>query len=415
MRIAPLRSLLLLLWATVTASYEKCTYCPQYSTEEALRRFRDAVDNVYAGQEDAVEAISKVLTHNIVAHSADATSGGGGGGGGGSAPLAARPLLLHFTGPTGVGKTLMSVLLQDSLFITECGVRKIQLDISYKLTSRSGQIERTDNVKRAVVRQLERCPRSLIIFDDFQFAPELMMMSLREAFDEYHYTLSHRDQLVSTTHAIFIFCSDLEGEQRHLSVDMTMAEARAKVSELAGEQWKNVDQSSAFGRLFVSAGMVPFVPLSESELRKVIRIEINKLTPRVERYLQFNANNATVAHNWLGKVRWNEKRLDPAILGLLGEDIEAYNARAVRNLVERTLLVHATDIAVCLLRHSMSTSKRGWFYGYTVHLLNDIIVDDVDDGHEFTVKVGDVACIGKGATDGHLSVVYPGYGPRGEL
>jgi len=101
---------------------------------------------------------------------------------------------------------------------------------------------------------------------------------------------------------------------------------------------------------------------------------------------------------WLGlagRVRWNEKRLDPAILALLGEDIEAYNARAVRNLVERTLLVHATDIAQCLLRESMSTAKKGWFYGWTIHLLNDIIVDDVDHGHRFTVMVGDSVCIGR--------------------
>ena len=294
------RLLLVLAWCAATAStYESCTYCPQYPTEEALRRFRDSIDNVYAGQEDAVAAISRVLTHNIVANSGNPSAAGGGG-----AVLKARPLLLHFTGPTGVGKTLMSTIVQNALFVTDCGVLKLQLDISYRLTSRDGKKERTDAMKRALVRQLDRCPRSLIIFDDFQFAPEIMILALREAFDEdYHagYTLSHRDYRVSTRHAIFIFCSDLEGEQRHLSVDMTMAQARAKVSELAGEQWKNVDQSSSFGKLFVSGGMVPFVPLSESELRKVIRMEISKLTPRVERWLQFNANNHTVAHTWLGE------------------------------------------------------------------------------------------------------------------
>ena len=384
---------LLLRLAGASGSYDRCdSYCPQYPTEEALRRFRDAIDNTYAGQEDAVAAISKVLTHNIVANSADASGGGG-------ATLASRPLLMHFTGPTGVGKTLMSSLIQDSLFLTNCGVKKIQLEIDSKLTSKAGQRERTDDMKRKVVQHLERCPRSLIIFDDFQFAPEMMILALRDAFDrtrgEYSETLSYRNQRVSTSNAIFVFCSDLESEQRHLSVEMTMAEARKKVSELAGEQWKNVDQSTAFGKLFASTGMIPFVPLSDSELRKVVRIEMSKLTPRVERYLQFNANNRTVAYNWLGKVRWNEKRLDPAILALLGEDIQNYNARAIRNLVERTLLVHATDISRCLLRDSTRLSKKGWFYGSTIFLVDDINIDDVDSGQHFTVKIADSVCIGK--------------------
>jgi hypothetical protein len=88
-----------------------------------------------------------------------------------------------------------------------------------------------------------------------------------------------------------------------------------------------VDQASDFGQLFVQGGMVPFVPLSEPELRKVIHIEMSKLTPRLERYLSFTASNSAVEYKWLGRVRWNEKRLDPVILKLLGDDLTDYNAR----------------------------------------------------------------------------------------
>jgi hypothetical protein len=88
-----------------------------------------------------------------------------------------------------------------------------------------------------------------------------------------------------------------------------------------------VDQASGFGQLFTQEGMVPFVPLSEPELRKVIHIELGKLTPRLNRYLSFTASNHSVEFSWLGRVRWNEKRLDPVILQLLGDDLKDYNAR----------------------------------------------------------------------------------------
>jgi len=40
--------------------------------------------------------------------------------------------------------------------------------------------------------------------------------------------------------------------------------------------------------------------------------------------------------------------------------------RAIRNLIERHLLVHATTLAQCLEQHSIRTEHKGWFYGSTV-------------------------------------------------
>ena len=67
-------------------------------------------------------------------------------------PTALTPSL----SPQGVGKTLMAQLIKEALFITDCGVKRIHLDISYKYTDRAGQRERIDSMKRAVVAQLER-------------------------------------------------------------------------------------------------------------------------------------------------------------------------------------------------------------------------------------------------------------------
>jgi hypothetical protein len=93
------------------------------------------------------------------------------------------------------------------------------------------------------------------------------------------------------------------------------------------------------------------------------------------------------------KVRWNEKRLDPAVLGLLGADLQEYNARAIRNLIERHLLVHATEVGKCLLKESVRTEMKGWIWGSTINLLDDIKVEKVDNDHSFTVTIGETVCI----------------------
>ena len=148
------------------------SYCPIFTMEQSLKRFRDSVDVLYSGQEDAIAAISQALMTNmidnanaLVAHTA-----------GVAAVRRVKPLLLHFTGPTGVGKTLMAQLIKEALFVSDCGVKKIHLDVGYKYASASQQRERIDAMKKDVVTQLEHCPRSLIIFDDFQWAPEMMIL-----------------------------------------------------------------------------------------------------------------------------------------------------------------------------------------------------------------------------------------------
>ena len=172
-----------------------------------MDRFKQSLDGAYAGQEDAIEVVEEALRTNMLAVLAansmtpstrtfsaikrpvtvgGGSDGGGGGGGGefgedvddGAAPTV-HPLLLHFTGPTGVGKTLLTGLVKSSMFISECGVKKIHLDIGYKYNTDEGRAKRIDDDKRAVVEQLERCPRSLIVFDDFQVRQGLLQRARR--------------------------------------------------------------------------------------------------------------------------------------------------------------------------------------------------------------------------------------------
>jgi len=119
---------------------------------------------------------------------------------------------------------------------------------------------------------------------------------------------------------------------------------------------------------------------------------MGKLTPRLERHLSYSASNHSVEFAWLGRVRWNEKRLDPKVLGLLKDDLNEYNARAIRNLMERHLLAYASTIGKCLVAHSARSVHKGWFWGETVNLLDDVKVDDLKPDHAFRISVGGVDC-----------------------
>ena len=114
---------------------------------------------------------------------------------------------------------------------------------------------------------------------------------------------------------------------------------------------------------------------------------MHKLTPRIQRYLTFSATNGTHEYKWLGKIRWNEKRLDRLVLELLESDLTEYNARAIHNLVERDLLARANEIAKCLVEQSRYTHEKGWLWD-GINLLEDVKVEDVDDSHYFTVIIG---------------------------
>jgi hypothetical protein len=45
------------------------------------------------------------------------------------------------------------------------------------------------------------------------------------------------------------------------------------------------------------------------------------------------------------------------------------SASAIRNLIERHLLVHATTVGACLERHAVRTNHKGWLWGSTVREL----------------------------------------------
>jgi hypothetical protein len=82
---------MLMMQGTLSVPEVCDAYCPEYPMEQSLKKFRDAVDDMYSGQEDAIAGVSKALMANMIANNnlQKAKSPG---------TVRMKPLLLHFTG-----------------------------------------------------------------------------------------------------------------------------------------------------------------------------------------------------------------------------------------------------------------------------------------------------------------------------
>ena len=133
---------LLLLVLVKSEREQNCDgFCPLFSMEMSLKKFRAATDHSYSGQEDAISHISRVLMNNMLDFNNLIL--------GDQAPRRLKPLLLHFTGPTGVGKTLMASLITDALFIS-VSQKKLLFNFIYEIISLIKFINRSISSKRNV-------------------------------------------------------------------------------------------------------------------------------------------------------------------------------------------------------------------------------------------------------------------------
>lgn len=99
-----------------------------------------------------------------------------------------RPLFMHFSGPTGVGKSLMADIIAESILAERdaakqlCGKLLLQMH-QYSSRHPAHVEDHTRAIRKMVAEQLYHCPRSVIIFDEIQRAPEELLDNVIDIFD----------------------------------------------------------------------------------------------------------------------------------------------------------------------------------------------------------------------------------------
>jgi ATP-dependent Clp protease ATP-binding subunit ClpA len=288
-----------------------------------------------------------------------------------------KPLIFHFSGPTGVGKTLMAGLVADAVYTGKrnkqdvlCG--KLVLHMEAFATSNKELLRsNTANIMQEVAEQLYWCKRSVIVFEEVQQASPELLAPLLNVFDgrEYQIHNQKRGTAVSTRDAIVIFVSDLSAKR--LSAAMSRQKARDEIQSSAESIW-------AHGKLkrgVIMKNIVPFLPLGEQELVAVALIELQQLKERLPEEF---------GKAWIGKLTWDANI--PAFIGSecsRREYCSEDGGRGVETYFEQEVVGAATDV-VSKLYMSAGSSKnadnvRLFVKGDMVHAR----VDSVYDSDEF--------------------------------
>eukprot|EP00808_Paulinella_micropora_P029861 g9095.t1 len=366
------------VWRAATlGGLQQPPVCPFHSNP--VQKFRQLLEQRrYHGQSDAIKDVEARLKRYVHMQEGPAEQ--------------RQVTVLHFSGPTGVGKTFLSVLLSEALFKYKdqhgepCGGLKLHMLYSLGAVLAQEQWETTERVLlKPIVEQLAACSKSLILIDDIQHVPSEMLTALKNAFDPRVQTLhsSYVGKTVSTSQAIFVLSSDLENEQRtRLKPDMDKYEAIQAIKEMAVERWGYHEKAEITQWIQV----VPFLRLSEFDLLNIVESYLEELQDTIRDFIRIEAAELPYSIEWNGRL-FAKKGTREQILKSVDVD---FGARAIYNIIITRGHHSVTKLSRRLVKLSQAPgvpTRKNWF-GHEIRVVENDITAYVED-HELKLEVED--------------------------
>eukprot|EP00466_Bigelowiella_natans_P020828 jgi/Bigna1/71770/fgenesh1_pg.17_\ len=361
--------------------------CPRHV--DPVKRWKSLVKQHFRGQGVALKMVEKAFKVSLY--------------------LKESPTMLHFSGPTGVGKSFLATLLARAVFRREnpiCGFLQLRMSIMMRQIERERQDEMMERyLLRPIVEQLAVCPSSIIVIDDIHFLENEYLRRLRTIFDESNpivmcTTGPYKGKQWSTRGSFFIVTSDLDENTGSLNSSMPNDEAIDVIRNLAMQQWGESSHMASLSTL------IPFLPLTQDQLISIAQDQLEHLheliddmlekkkKPRSllakgggrEHHQQMLISSLTI--DWIGSLKYSAS-LALSIYKQVETSTKRYGARPINNFMRLNVYPLAIDIARQLLdkgakskveRVKSESRSKVWeaiekyipAFEYKIKIINDI-------------------------------------------
>lgn len=250
---------------------------------ERLLHLEKDLEKRVIGQDLAVEAVSEAIRRSRSGLSDPA-----------------RPMgAFLFLGPTGVGKTELTKALAEQLFDQEESMIRLDMSeymekhsVSRLIGSPPGYVGYDEGGQ--LTEALRRRPYSVVLLDEIEKAHPDVFNILLQVFDDGRITDS-KGRTVNCKNALFIMTSNLGSEEllekmRHSKEELSKEEILKTIEPMLRRHFR----PEFLNRL---DEVLPFLPLKERDMEKIVTIQLKGLRKRMEeRLAELEWDDAVLKH-----------------------------------------------------------------------------------------------------------------------
>jgi hypothetical protein len=204
-----------------------------------------------------------------------------------------KPLYVHLSGPSGVGKTLFADLVSSILFkerrrdehdqqreLHYCGHSIHQLSL---LDRDSAFVDLIDSI----YQQLHHCPFSLFVLENAHLANKQQLLKLLSLLKNGSVPGSEGDESIKS--AMFMFTSDFGAYNGSHGTDEARSNVRVAVHKLFEDEFTSNSGLKPMVQSFFLDNVETFLPLTSQELGQVAELELMKMQQELHRHRHFQA------------------------------------------------------------------------------------------------------------------------------